>query len=125
MREFTTKEKPPSEPVTFSVDGREMEFRNPGWAPVILGSGAGTVADQARRYLDWLGAGLPDEDGEWLLGRLLDPNDNFEIPDVTDLFVGLIEEITGRPTVPPTDSLPSEQTPASTDGRHLATSTQN
>lgn len=122
MREFTTKEKPPAKPIDFSVDGREMVFHNPGWAPIILMKST-QPNDVTRTYLDWLGAGLPDEDAEWILARLLDPKDDFDLIDITNLCLGVLEEVTGRPIVPPTDSSDSLEVQSSTDGRHLAEST--
>jgi hypothetical protein len=119
MREFITKPREPGPGVEFSVDGREMTFHTPGWAPIVLMRSSGPL-DVTRTYLDWLGAGLPDEDAKWLLDRLLDPTDDFDLPEITDIIMGLMEEVTGRPIQPPTDSTPSEATADSTDGRRPA-----
>lgn len=124
MREFTTKPKEPAKPVDFSIDGREMVFRNPGWAPIVLMNQQDT-GGITRAYLDWFSAGLADEDAKWVLGRLLDAGDEFDLPDITKVVLGVVEEVTGRPTAPPTDSSPSPETAGLTDGRHLVTSTPN
>lgn len=117
MREFHTKPKPPKPPILFSVDGREMQFTPPGWAPIVLMRSDRPI-DVTRVYLDWVGAGLPDEDGQYILNRLLDPKDEFDLEDVTQVFLGLIEEVSGRPIVPPSDSSEPPALNGSTDGRH-------
>jgi hypothetical protein len=122
MREFHTKPKPPKEPIPFSLDDREMEFTPPGWAPIVLMKPSQPV-DVTRVYLDWLGAGMSDEDGQYILDRLLDPNDEFDLPDITQVILGLIQEATGRPTEPPTDSSEPPVLTDSTDGRHQKEST--
>lgn len=122
MREFFTKEKPERPPIEFSLDGRVMTFVNPGWAPIVLMRPDGPT-DITRTYLDWLGAGLSDEDGQWILDRLLDPNDHYDLEDITELILGIVQEATGRPTVPPGDSSDTPAANGSTDGRHLVAST--
>lgn len=122
MREFHTKPKPPKDPIPFSIDGREMTFTPPGWAPIVLMK-PDTPMDVTRIYLDWLGAGMPDKDGKWLLDRLLDPADEFDLVDITEVILGLVGEATGRPTEPPTDSSEPQALPDSTDGRHQKEST--
>jgi hypothetical protein len=124
MREFHTKTKPPKEPIVFTLDGREMEFTAPGWAPIVLMK-AEEPMDTTRGYLDWLGAGMSDEDGQHILDRLLDPKDDFDLEDITAVILGLIEEASGRPIEPPTDSSESPEATDSTDGRQLAMSTPN
>lgn len=116
MREFHTKPKPPKDPIPFSIDGREMSFTPPGWAPILLMKPEQPM-DVTRTYLDWLGAGMSDEDGQYILDRLLDPNDEFDLPDITDIILGLVQDATGRPTEPPTDSSQLPALPDSTDGR--------
>jgi hypothetical protein len=122
MLEFHTKPKPPKAAIHFKVDGRELAFTPPGWAPILLLS-PDQPMDITRGYLDWLGAGMSDEDGQYILNRLLDPTDEFDLEDITPVILGLVQEASGRPIEPPTDSSPSLETSASTDGRHLETST--
>lgn len=116
MREFTTKPKPPKDPIPFTIDGREMEFIPPGWAPILLAS-TDEPLSATRTHLDWLGAGMSDEDGQHILDRLLDPKDEFDLEDITIVILGLIEEASGRPTEPPTDLSSSQEANGSTDGR--------
>lgn len=101
-----------------------MEFRTPGWAPILLAGGSNDAGSATRIYLDWMGAGLSDEDGQWILDRLLDPEDDFDLPDVTQVIFGLLEEITGRPIVLPSDSGILEETNGSTDGQPRKALTQ-
>jgi hypothetical protein len=101
-----------------------MEFTAPGWAPIVLMK-AEEPMDTTRGYLDWLGAGMSDEDGQHILDRLLDPKDDFDLEDITAVILGLIEEASGRPIEPPTDSSESPEATDSTDGRQLAMSTPN
>jgi len=76
-----------------------------------------------RDFLDWFGAGLSEEDGEWVLAKLLDPSDPLEVTDVIEIINDLIEDIAARPTTPSTDlSVSLGQTP-STVGRQPETST--
>lgn len=122
MREFHTKPKPPKEAISFSVDGRVLEFTPPGWAPILLMKPEQPM-DVTRNYLDWIGAGMSDEDGQYLLDRLLDPNDDFDIPEITEIILGLVQDASGRPTEPPTDSSEPPVPTDSTDGRHQKEST--
>lgn len=123
MREFTTKTKPRKPPIEFKIDGRQMEFTVPGWAPLLLADTT-QVGGMTRTYLDWLGAGLSDEDGKWILDRLLDPEDEFDIPEVSEVIFGLLEEVTGRPIVLPSDSGGLEETTDLTDGQQRTALTQ-
>jgi hypothetical protein len=68
---------------------------------------------------------MSDEDGQHILDRLLDPKDDFDLEDITAVILGLIEEASGRPIEPPTDSSESPEATDSTDGRQLAMSTPN
>ena len=117
MREFTTIKKEAPPPIEFAIDGREMGFTAPGWAPILLADNS-QVGGLTRAYLDWLGAGLSDEDGEWILDRLMDPEDDFDLPDITAVIFGILEEVTGRPTELSSDSNGSPETNGSTDGQH-------
>lgn len=122
MREFTTKEKPPKPAIPFTLDGRAMEFTPPGWAPILLLSNDKPM-DVTRGYLDWLGAGMSEDDAQHLLDRLLDPEDQFDLEDITAVILGLIEEASGRPTGSLSDSSPSAEATDSTDGQHPTEST--
>lgn len=134
MRTFTTTDKPQAPPVSFVLDGRQMVFRAPGWAPMLylaqdLLASQGEakqdptkMLDALRGFMDWLGAGLSDKDGEWILGRLKDPEDPFDLEDVVLLMEGLMEELTNRPTLPSSDSKPSQPPTDSTGGRHTEAS---
>lgn len=127
MRSYNTKDKPRPAPVTVEVDGRVLTFTSPGYAPFLFMSQDFDDPAKAilttRAILDWLGAGLSEEDGAWILSRLQDPEDPFDIEDATDIIHGLLEDLAARPTTPSSVSLLSPAATASTDGRHLAEST--
>lgn len=61
---------------------------------------ADTFADRIRVQLNWLEAGLPEEEAKIIHDRLFDPNDELEALDLIRIVNGLLEEISGRPTGP-------------------------
>jgi hypothetical protein len=124
MRRFTTSEKPPKPSIQFAIDDREMTFTPPGWAPLLLAVPEQGLGGLTRIYLDWLGAGLSDEDGNWILDRLMDPEDEFDLVDIQEVIFGVMEEVTGRPIVLPSDSSSQEETLGSTDGQRRKALTQ-
>lgn len=123
MRTFSTANKPPKPAIEFELDGRVMSFTAPSWAPILFGIEAANPVGSIRNMLDWLGAGLPEEDGAYILARLQDLEDPFDIDDAMSIMRGLIEETTSRPTVSPSASSPSPDSESSTDGQPLVEST--
>lgn len=129
-RSYTTPVRDKST-IVFDLDGREIEFVAPKMAPVLLGLADMDVtnADAAglasmTGLLDWLGAGMSDEDGQWIVDRLHDHDDDFDIDDAMNVANMLLEESTGRPTKPRGGS--SQQRNGqltSTGGRHHKPST--
>ena len=57
---------------------------------------AGSKATKAM--LDWFANGLPDEDEDWLIGRLKDPDDWFDFSHLNEITKALIGLMSGRPT---------------------------
>jgi hypothetical protein len=137
MREFTTPARERTL-VTFTLDGDLYHFTPPKFSIIAMGigdlinaisgtaagmdedspeSGASTMA-MMRELLDWLGAGLPDDEGQRILDRLKDPDDDLDIDTVLTITLGLMEEAGDRPTQPSSDSSESPPSPTtSTDGR--------
>jgi hypothetical protein len=113
----------PIDPIHFDVDGREMVFLPPNSKLLLMAFRDSTDKDptaQARAVstqLDWLGAGLSDEDGQWILDRLRDPDDGFDVSDALAVAKMLIEEASNRPTPPPSDSSPRQGGQTSMGGR--------
>lgn len=103
---YTTPERQ-RETVIFPLDGRDIEFTAPKVAPMMLDlanldltnpDAAGLASMQS--LLDWLGAGMSDEDGQWIIDRLHDVDDDFDIDDALQVANRLLEASTGRPTRP-------------------------
>lgn len=109
-------------PIKFTVQGkdpededaaRKLEWRPQKLSAMMFGAGlldgadlftgdetaqasAGTKATKAM--LDWFGNGLSDEDEDWLIGRLKDPDDWFDFTHVNEIVKSLIGVMSGRPT---------------------------
>jgi len=86
------------EEVEFTLDDRTYKFNPPKIARAML-----PVVDdgesEAKATLDWLRAGLSDEDYETLAARMKDENDDFDFDDIAAVAEALIEKVvTGRPT---------------------------
>lgn len=105
MKQFTTKERE-VQIIEFELDGRVIQFRPPKRAGLIT-SVVNSVAldaramdtDSTRDLLNWLGEGMVDDaDAEWILGRLQDPDDDFDIMDVNEIAKYLLSQDSNRPT---------------------------
>ena len=97
--EFTTAKRR-VQPITFTLDGREFSFTPPKSAVMVLPvlDKSANDADMVRATFDWLGAGLPEEDVQYLMDRLKDPEDDLDIDQIGEVIEALGEEIAGRPT---------------------------
>lgn len=103
-KEFTTKEKE-AKVVDFTLDGRDMLFTMPKKAGLIMSVVNNVGLDQrnldtdsTRDLLNWLGEGMSEEDAEYLLGRLKDPDDYFDLEDVNEIAKHLLGQGSNRPT---------------------------
>lgn len=101
---FETKKKE-AKIVEFELDGREMVFTTPKRAGLIasvvnnVGLDARNLdTDSTRDLLNWLGEGLSEEDGDWILGRLTDPDDDFDLEDINELAKYILGQSSNRPT---------------------------
>jgi hypothetical protein len=86
------------EAVEFTLDDKTYSFNPPKIAramlPVIQGD-----ESEAKATLDWLKAGLSEDDYSHLISRLEDDDDDFDFEDIGNLAESLVEKImTGRPT---------------------------
>jgi hypothetical protein len=98
---FTTATKR-RKPISFTVDGTEFEFTAPKQAGMILDyleSG-----DEIGALFDWVNEGLGEDQAKVLEDRLKDPDDDFDIDELTKIAEWLVEQATGRPTKPPRGS---------------------
>lgn len=108
-------------PITFTVAGKDPDdpeqARDLAWKPqkiytMIDGSGmldapqngddASAAANGAKALKaqgDWLGNGLTEEDNDWLIARLKDPDDWLDLGTLNDITKELMSLVTGkRPT---------------------------
>lgn len=100
MKAFTTPERN-REPIKFELDEREVRFRPPKTAGIIVGmfeDDGDNEVRPAKAAMDWFADGLSDEDEDWIIGRLKDPEDSFDLPDLTEIIKWLVGKATARPT---------------------------
>lgn len=95
--EFTSAKKR-KEVIEFTLDGELYHFTPHKTASVVLALLGGDQTAQVKETFDWLSDGLPDEESQRIIDKLKDPDDEFDITDLTDVIRGLQEEIAGRPT---------------------------
>jgi|GEM_PF-1575275 len=100
VKSFTTAARR-TEPIKFELDDREILFRPPKMAMMVVGlfedDGDGETKP-AKATMDWFAEGLSDEDEDWIIGRLKDPADDFDFPDLTEVIKWLVSKASGRPT---------------------------
>lgn len=98
---FTSaKKRAAQEPLSFTLDDREYQFNPPKTTALVLAS---DTASQLRAQLNWLEAGLDDEDAKQIRARLFDMDDELDAVDLVHIVNGLLEEMSGRPTGPSSD----------------------
>lgn len=106
MKEFRS-EAPEEREVWFSLDGYEFRWVPPKQASLLIESlGLGqqqtslgdTRLDQVRAQIDWIASGFSDRDREYLMGRLSDPDDSFDVDQLRDVMGWLVEQAAARPT---------------------------
>ncbi len=89
-----------AEPIEFELDGDTYSF-TPQKTTALAVSGLNGGSDQIKGQLNWLGAGLPDDQAKRIVDRLLDPADDLELVTVIQIVGFLIGEMAGRPITPP------------------------
>lgn len=104
MKTFETKEKE-AKVVEFELDGRTLKFTTPKRAGLIASvvnnvglDSRNLDTDSTRDLLNWIGDGLPEEDAEWLLARLTDPEDDFDLEDINEVAKYILGQNSNRPT---------------------------
>lgn len=104
MKEFKTPDKT-REPVEFMIDDEKFVFTPPKRAGLVLSvlTSGGlnrsiTDADSLRDLLNWFSDGLGEEQNQKIMDRLADEEDEFDLPEVTQIARWLASETSGRPT---------------------------
>lgn len=95
--EFKTAKKR-RDPIPFTIDGDSYTFTPPQTGRIAVAMMSGDENEMIKETFDWLSNGLPEEQTKRLMDRLRDPDDEFDMEDLTQLVQGLQQEVTGRPT---------------------------
>lgn len=98
----TAAKREHAEVVEFTLDDDTYHFTAPKRFPLWLATNESLV-EQIRVQLNWLSAGLPDEEAARLLARFNDFDDDLGVEELVDVVRGLTEETAGRPTTPSPD----------------------
>lgn len=104
MAKKFTSTKRGKKKVEFSIDDEDYTFTPPKMARLVPDLFDGEDDDEesrggaAKAAMDWLSDGLPDEQAARLKERLTDPDDDFDVPDLTEVTKWLIKQASGRPT---------------------------
>jgi hypothetical protein len=90
------------EPITFSIEGSDhvYSFTPPKTAAMVLPmmESAENGLKATKAAFEWLDQGLSTEDQDHMSNRLRDPEDDFDVSELEDIVVGLVEAIGARPT---------------------------
>ena len=104
MKTFETKAKE-AKVVEFELDGRMLKFTTPKRAGLIASvvnsvglDSRNLDTDSTRDLLNWLGEGLSEEDSDWLLSRLTDPDDDFDLEEINEVAKYILGQNSNRPT---------------------------
>lgn len=114
MREFVTAardtfEQEPQSEITFKHDGREVTFYEPasGQLVIMMGFGRGEIDHrQAATFIALFFSMMDEETVTYFQDRLMDAKDPFDIDSeggIFDLWEGLVEQWSARPTREPSD----------------------
>lgn len=98
----SAKKRAAAEPIEFTLDGEVFVFTPPKRTALFLAADESS-SEQLRVQLNWLSAGLPEDQAERIKSRLMDFDDPLEIGTVHQVIQALFEEAAGRPTGPPPD----------------------
>jgi hypothetical protein len=92
MKEFSSPTERNVRVIEFSLDGVEYHFT----APKTVGLFA--TSNTTKDFLNWLGEGLPDEEGKIIADRLADPDDTLDLDQINEIARYLMGQIAARPT---------------------------
>lgn len=104
MKDFTTQKRI-QQPVDFTLDGETFTFNPPKRSGLIMSVVASvgldrpsSDSDSVRDLLNWLGDGLSEDQADRILGRLRDPDDDFDLDKVNEIARYLLAQSSNRPT---------------------------
>ena len=103
-KQFVTQQKE-QKIVEFDIDDRQIVFQVPKKSGLIA-SVANSVGlhsrnldtDSTRDLLNWLGEGMTEDDSKWLLARLVDPDDDYDLEDINEMAKYILGQTSNRPT---------------------------
>jgi hypothetical protein len=90
--------------VPFDLDGATYHFTAPKRLGMFLSAHQDNSDKQIVAQLEWLDAGLPEEEAAVLRKRMRDPNDTLDVVVLLEIVGALMEATAGRPTTPSPDS---------------------
>lgn len=103
-KQFETKPKE-KKIVEFDIDDRHIVFEVPKKSGLIASvvnsvglDSRNLDTDSTRDLLNWLGDGMTEEDGEWILSRLKDPKDEYDLEDINEIAKYILGQTSNRPT---------------------------
>lgn len=96
---YTSSRQSQSDPIYFVLDDVKYEFYPPKTEAIFMSAGE-PLAERIRIQLNWLSAGLSEEQAAHLKEQTFDFHDGPRWPDLIKIVSDLIEEATGRPTTP-------------------------
>lgn len=119
MKEFITAaesqaaaEEDREDVVEFSVDGVLCRAFKPGGGQlgVLMAATSGHQPPQVQiaGIINFFNSTLDDQSSSYLVNKLLERDNGFEIEEVQDILEYLVEEWTGRPTKSPSGSTRSQ-----------------
>jgi hypothetical protein len=108
----TEESAPAGEPITVSVDGREITFNAPDINQVVLltaamegaSTDAGLAATMLNAFMYMIDT---DRDAAHIRGRLFNSRDKFDLGNVSEIMAYLLETWSNRPTGSSSDASPS------------------
>lgn len=101
---FTTEVRG-RDPIKFTLDEEKFTFHPPKLARPMVEIIVNGVSD-TQAFIEWLQEGLDKDSWERIKARMLDPDDELDLPDVSKIATALVEHVAGRPTMSPSDSPP-------------------
>ncbi len=98
-KSYKTSTKTPKV-LTFDLDDREFTFTAPKMSGLILQIAEKGEAGGIAGLLNWLSDGLTEEDNDFIIERLRDPDDPLDFDVVQEIVEDLMAAASNRPTKP-------------------------